>query len=133
MLRVWDEISGKSTVVDGLIHFGHVHNVVFNPVTGELAAAGNEGAIRVWDPDTKNLRLYLPSRPHEVHGLAYSNDGKRLFTADDRGVSIWDATSGVRVLEFELASPPTCLDLSADGRVLAVADEAGNIHLWETP
>lgn len=63
---------------------------------GKRLAGGTEGGtVRIWDAKTGQLLQVLPHqfRQHVSHVLALP-DNKRLLTAAERTVSLWDATSG---------------------------------------
>jgi sugar lactone lactonase YvrE len=64
-------------------------------------------------------------------GAAFTPDGQNLVFYDRCGfhVRIWDLTTGqVRVTE-RIAGQVTALALPPDGRIIAVGDRSGNVHL----
>src|SRR5437763_1297517 len=57
-------------------------------------------ALAAWLGTNAALFVFLPPRPRCVlpaanySGLAYSADGRRLFTCDEQGLREWDVSSG---------------------------------------
>ena len=67
---------------------------------GAEASAGDDGAVKLWDPTTaKPIGQLEPSDAyqhgdytHAVNGLAFSPDGQRLISGSGDGtVRVWDA------------------------------------------
>jgi WD40 repeat protein/serine/threonine protein kinase len=115
-----------------------VRALAFHPSDGTLAAAGEDGAIRVYDSRTGELRRLILAEQRSgglnegVRALAWSPDGKTLASGGtDRIVRLWDVPSGGLVREF----PPhngavSFLAFSPDGKVLAAGDDAGRVRFW---
>ena len=53
-------------------------------------AGGDDGTIRLWDPETGALRLELRGHEVPVRTVVFSPDGSRLAAIDDDGVvRVW--------------------------------------------
>ena len=88
-------------------------HVVFSP-NGQTATAGNH----VWDVDAGRLLVDLPS---PCFAVAYSADGRRLFTLDLAGVRTWDATTGdERRRPIPVSYAGGTAAFSPDGRLVAI-------------
>jgi WD40 repeat protein/serine/threonine protein kinase len=98
MVKVWDWAMGQEKFADrsGADHNrGTAYCVAFSP-DGQRLAAGNDGAVTVWDWETHQPVL-PPLRDHAPKGIcvAFSPDGRRLASGSWNGdVFIWDAVTG---------------------------------------
>ena len=67
--------------------------------------------------------------------LSFSPDGTQILCSSDRGVYVWDATSGERIAEPLVAEDDKGDALSAaylpDGRYVVVASRNGIIRKWD--
>jgi hypothetical protein len=99
--------------------------VAFQPTTEHVFAARGT-TIMEWDARSgAALRtINWPGRTIQV--LTCTQDGSRLVGTDDKGkVVVWDLAQGKVTRTFETAADGgtvTALDVSSDGRVLAITD-----------
>lgn len=113
------------------------HAVAFSPDGGQLASAGDDGAIRLWNVASSQLQAVVHGHAGAVRSLAFSRDGRMLASGgDDATVRVWDLSSyhprtqnvltghrsGVRAVAF-------CADLPASPLASASAD--GEIRFWD--
>jgi WD40 repeat protein len=114
-------------------HAGPVIAVVFSPNAKEIAAAGNDGTLRIWDLATSKERLVLDPHSGALASAAFSADGKVVAAAGaDHVVRIWDAGSGRLVATLGgHTSPVTGLAFSPDGKQLASASEDRSVRIWD--
>jgi WD40 repeat protein len=115
--------------------------MAFSPDDRQLATwSWGQPFIDLWDTRTGQRQERLPrpedapmeSTAFESWLLAWLLHGPTLFTALLGEIDVWEATAGeVR----RLAQPDTswlgAMALSTNGKVLAVADSRGTIHLWD--
>src|SRR5262249_17512958 len=85
-----------------------------------LATVDQSGAVRLWDVST-GMPL-SPALPHRgfVQGMAFSPDGRRLFTGSEAGVACWELAAPAEGSTSELvdwARLVTGLELTRDGEV----------------
>jgi WD40 repeat protein len=84
-----------------------VHGVAFSPDGGQLASAGGDGDVRIWNSRTGNLvRTIKKAHTDSVVCVTFHPDGSHLATAGaDRLVKVWDLTTGQEVFNTVLECP----------------------------
>ena len=72
-----------------------VNGVAFSPDGSLLATASRDGYMRQWTSDT-GLPAGAPVQAHagQLFAVAFSPDGEKLATAGDKGMQLWDASTG---------------------------------------
>ena len=68
-----------------------VLNLVFSPDRRWLAVGSSDGYAQIFDTATGNEIVRLPHNG-EVTGLAFSADGKQLFTVSRKVIQVWDVS-----------------------------------------
>jgi serine/threonine-protein kinase len=125
-------------------HQGPVWGVAFSPDGQTLASAGNDRAVRFWNPGTGQETGNLGPQPGPVHGVIYSPRGDRLATMyEDTAVRIWALAD--RKMLFNLdrhAKPVDGMAFSKDGGRLATTSglfnatratyTRGEVKLWSS-
>jgi RNA polymerase sigma factor (sigma-70 family) len=104
-----------------------------DPRTDRTTSPNAPCAVRIWDADTGKQLHKLDRHQFEVRVLAFSPDGRLLFSGG-RGfrnapLNLWEVKTG-RLLRT-LPSGESAVAFSPDGRTLA-ATNSGAIHLYET-
>ncbi|MHC1765131.1 MAG: WD40 repeat domain-containing serine/threonine protein kinase [Verrucomicrobiia bacterium] len=135
-LRLWD-VDGKTQVRQFQGHTDEVLTLAWSPDGQNLVTGAKDGTVRFWDRAAKPVVPYA-ILPAEVwsYGLAFSPDSKTLLTVapPEGGVVSWEAaTLKKREHLAFLGSNHFSLDLSSDGRWLALSDANGNIQVWDFP
>jgi WD40 repeat protein len=84
--KIWDVATGKrlQTLADST---DWVYAIAWSPDGRHLAAAGIDKSIRVWEVDAQDSKLVQSVFAHTqpVTRLAYSSDGKALYSASEGG------------------------------------------------
>lgn len=92
--------------------------------SGILIASGTESQVPVFDPETKQFRQVFGPVDGGVNAVDMTRDG-RMVAAATMGPSIyfWEAATGKQRLMIKDVGYATCVALSPDGRILAVAND----------
>ncbi len=126
---VWDVTSGKPTAkLTGAT--APLRAVAFGAT---VAAGGDDGAIRLFDPTTGALVRQLEGHVSSITALSYSPDGKTLASASlDASVKIFDPAQpkAIRTLEGH-AVMALSLAWSQDGKRLATG-AFNTVHMWDS-
>lgn len=112
-------------------HTDWVQSVSFSPDGKQLASAGNDGAIRIWDVASGQAVGALSGHRHPINALAYSPDGKWLASVSTNGsVRVWDRANGntSRMLRAE-GYAVYALAFAPNGQ-LATAGKDRAVTLW---
>ena len=132
-VRVMDASSGETRLTlrghDGL----PVAWVIWSPLGNRIVTSADDGA-KVWDALSGEELLALAGASHSTLVPAWSPDGMRLATIDDRGLAVlWDAGTGEELLP--LARGGTAWKWAAwspDGARILITGEDGKAKLWDT-
>ena len=99
----------------------------FTPDSRGRVVSSDDGALSIIDVETgEHLSTIRPpgrGQDHEVFRLELSNDGKLLASLEERGVSVWDVSTGVRRFTIPWGDADWFPDMtwSSDGSLLAVS------------
>ena len=86
-----------------------------------LVSADAERVIRLWDLSTETPPARLVTDPGTIRAIALA--GNILVVAGD-SLELWDVDTGERLVTLEPdARAINCLELSADGHILASGDD----------
>ncbi len=116
-----------------LRHPGATYGVAYAPDGDRLAAACEDGAVRVWD-GRGDLRLTLTGHVGRVYAVAFGPGGDRLASAGaDRTVRVWDARAGGPALLTLTGHEHHArgVAFSPDGTRIASAGRDGTVRVWD--
>lgn len=116
-----------------LIAKSKIFAVAISPY-GQIVASGSEdGKIRLWDLNTKEVRRTLPGHPGVVRSIAFSQDGKKLVTGGmDGSARVWDVDKGTLLKTFreEHKEHVYSVAFSQSGQI-ATGLANGTIQIWQ--
>ncbi len=106
-------------------------DVAFRPDGQQLAAAGSDGLVRVFDVATGAERLKINSHADWVTDICYSADGKYIATASrDKTAKVFDADSGnLLTTHSEHTGPVRAVAFAPDGKS-AFSASGSRVRVW---
>jgi WD40 repeat protein/serine/threonine protein kinase len=133
-VRRWDLTgTGENGAFHG--HTGFVHCVAFSP-DGVLCASGSlDGTVKLWPIDAPDSQVTFRNSRGWVGTVAFSPDSRRVASAHDGNVRVWDPRTGE---EFHRIPGPrgllgrVGLAFSPDGSILAASGTEATVNLWDT-
>jgi WD40 repeat protein/serine/threonine protein kinase len=133
-VRRWDlSGTGENAAFHG--HTGFVHCVAFSP-DGVLCASGSQdGTVKLWPVDAPDSQVTFRNSPGWVGTVAFSPDCRRVATAHDGNVRIWDPLTGEELRR--IPGPRGLmgrigLAFSPDGLLLAASSVDSAVNLWDS-
>lgn len=139
-VREWDAGTGRSKKEVSL-DLRSVGSVAFSPDGRRIAVTSQDDDQRtnvvLCDAETARMVHRLPSEYQYPSQLAWSHDGKYLaFRGSEKdSIGIWDTAT--RKLHRQIVAPNLSskiggIALSRDGKTIAVGDEIGSLHFFDT-
>jgi WD40 repeat protein len=107
-------------------------DVAFRPDGKELAAAGYDGSVRVYEAATGAERLKIANHADWVTDVCYSADGARIATASrDKSAKVFDAATGsLRASVSDPAAAIRGVAFTPDGNAFVTASGT-LVRLWK--
>lgn len=99
----------------------------------EIASAGRDGTVRLWDAAKREEGRCIQGHRGEVNAVAVRADGRRIASAGDDGtVRVWNGQTGDEEGRLEgHEGPVASVAFRPDGKLLASAGWDGTVRLWE--
>jgi WD40 repeat protein len=114
-IKIWDR--KRQTLARSLGTASNDSILRFDPQGNRLISAGADGQIRVFDSAT-GKRLLTIDHKEPVDAIDVSSDGRRLVSAGDTVVAVWDLGSGSQLAQRTIGHTTwTALFLKRDSNV----------------
>ncbi|KAG1656133.1 hypothetical protein FOA52_005165 [Chlamydomonas sp. UWO 241] len=129
-------------------HADKVSTLAFSPDASVLASGSKDRTVRLWDPQTGQLRVLFAGHKARVQALAFASSGSTLFSAGkDKSIIEWDLLRNVQrktitghtgdVWAVALSKEGTRVvsvsqnaTVSPDGNYLATGSADSTISIW---
>lgn len=130
-VQSWDQ--EQTLEITDPTYLTSTHNLAWSPNGHSLAMAA-WGFVRIWDADTKNLRVEMRHTESHLQGLSWSPDARTIAVATFHPViDIWNAESSQHVISLEgHTGETTGVSFSNDGVLLASKSTDNTVRLWRT-
>jgi WD40 repeat protein/uncharacterized caspase-like protein len=110
-----------------------LRTVAVSPTGREIATAGDDGLIRIWDAASFKLVRVLKGHTGAVYSIDYWTDGTQLASAGwDGKVKVWDVNSGNENYSFDATGKQFTVAFAPETslKYLASAGEDGYVRIW---
>jgi WD40 repeat protein len=105
----------------------------FSPDGGQVATAGADSTVRIWDSSSGEEVLVLRGHASDVQDVDYSPDGRRLVSAGfDGTVRVWDAATGQEIAQLAgQTQGVNRVAYSPDGSLIASVGQNQAVNVWD--
>ncbi|MFL5870004.1 MAG: WD40 repeat domain-containing protein, partial [Solirubrobacterales bacterium] len=107
----------------------YISDASFDPSSARVATGGTSGIATIWNADTGDEILRLPTQHAQVQSVAWSPNGGQVITASTEGVSVWDADSGLELAT--IGGPAYNAAVSPAGLVTRTASSSVPVEVLE--
>ena len=131
-LKFWDFNTGHLKSELDWAPMSKILALRYHPASDLLAAACDDGAIRIVDTSTHRTIRELFGCQKGINDFAFSNDGRWVIAASgDSIIRVWDLPTGHCIDAIRLKTPCVALAFSGTGEFLATACEGDvGVGIW---
>jgi len=132
---IWDPITGRRRTT--LTHDARVLALAYGGTTTanmSLVSVDESGVVKLWDasnPDAFKLRREIRSYGGSLYSTALSRDGRFLVTVSGKELSVWETSTGARLLQVTPGWELYAVAMTGDGRTIAAGGADGFLALFD--
>lgn len=109
-------------------HTSTVETVAWSPDSQMVASVEQTGALHVWEAITGKLKFVCHALP-SIKALSWSMNGKYIAATTGAGVSIWDASNGSLITNYNVGA--ITLTFSPDSEHIAASASDKTVQIWQ--
>ena len=123
-------VAGQTIALKG--HGNTISTLDFSPDGRRLASGSLDQTARIWDARTGLSLSVLHGHRAKLVGVRFASDGRRLLThSEDDAIRLWATSDGSLLCSLRGHAGVSSLDLSRDGKLVAVRDVRGTVRIWD--
>ncbi len=120
----------KAIAVKG--HANSINSLDFSPDGRRLASGSLDQTARIWDAATGSNLAVLHGHRAKLVEVRFVSGGRRVLTrSEDGAIRLWETSDGASLGSLRGHAGCAAMSLSRDGRLVAVADPAGTVRIWD--
>jgi WD40 repeat protein len=114
-------------------HSAAVTELRFSADGKRLASCSRDRSVAVWEPRTAKQLFKQTFDRKPLDCLALTADGAKLALIVDDELQVWDVDKSEKLAGAEIAGDPvTAIEFTADGRSIAIGDDAGLLRTYDS-
>jgi len=127
---LWNTLHCELKAIDA--HQDDIYSIAFSPDGQQLATAGKDRVVRVWNVASGDRVCEFIGHRDEVNAVVFLPDGILASASDDGTIRLWDVVSGKPAGLLE-PNDGRVFGLAAthDGKILAAGGESARLRIWD--
>jgi WD40 repeat protein len=133
VLQIMFKATGRTVAwLKGEKNQGRTRALAFSPNGRELAAAGDDYQLRLWDWEATTFRAFAVEHDDRIFSIAYSPDGSLVAGAGQDGLAvIWRVADGTVVHRFKYENTRLwAVVFDPSGDYVAIGGDEHTVDIW---